>query len=158
MVDVPVRARGAVRVVEDDGDGRLGDAGLAALVDEVLLVLRAHLRAAESTRAVRRQEGAERQSEGSRRRKRGESTYVCHVREAEHETYRVENVALPRAVQARDRVEGRVPARDRRPHWVRLEPCARACLSANEEKRREARGVPSRTSSSMRIVWPSGAR
>jgi hypothetical protein len=134
VVDVPVRARGAVRVVEDNGDGRLGDTSLAALVDEVLLVLRAHLRAAGSARAVRRQEGAERQSEGGWKRKRGESTYVCHVREAEHETYRVENVALPRAVQARDRVERRVPARDRRPHRVRLEPCTRACLSADEKR------------------------
>jgi hypothetical protein len=98
VVHVPMRARGAVRVVEDDGDRRLGDTSLAALVDEVLLVLRAHLRAAGSARAVRRQEDAERQSEGGRRRKRVESTYVCHVREAEHEAYRVENVALPRAV------------------------------------------------------------
>jgi hypothetical protein len=44
MVLVPDRASGGVCVVEDDGDGRLGDARLALLVDEVLEVAGADLR------------------------------------------------------------------------------------------------------------------
>lgn len=40
---VPERAPAAIRVVEDDRDGRLGDPGLALLVDELLEVRGANL-------------------------------------------------------------------------------------------------------------------
>lgn len=39
----PDRTLFAVRIVEDDGHAGFGDTGLTALVDEILLVLGAHL-------------------------------------------------------------------------------------------------------------------
>jgi hypothetical protein len=58
MVDVPMRARAAVRVGEDEHDCRSRHAGLAALVEDVPLVrlMRTRLRAEGMRRAAQRGE------------------------------------------------------------------------------------------------------
>lgn len=131
----PDRRLRLVRVVEDDGDGSAGDAGLTTLVDQVEEVGGADLRG---------------NFVSCGRLERRFDTHRREVGDAENEADSIENVGFAGPVparrgeerrgkrsaplrsvmqwlddvspQSRDGVEARVPSRDACPHGVRLEP------------------------------------
>jgi hypothetical protein len=50
---------------------------------------------------------------------------LSHIGNTQNKTDRIQYIGFPRSVQAGDRIERRIPSRDCRAHWVRLETYGR---------------------------------